>query len=221
MLLSDRPPQCVQAGGAAGRQQHRGAGETADGLHSGRLLAQHALQPGRRHPHPAAVDAAPLAGHRPRARAHGSSPGLPPELGQGARVGLGSGGGGLLGAPEGGHGADGGGGGGGVVQRLVQRLRPRPAAQGGQAAAAPQRLVAPASVQPSGEVEVVIVVQLPQRRASGFRHKIPEEQVDGCLLVRIRVGVGVKTADGCHQIAALGGRLPVPSLALKERRVRL
>ena len=65
-------------------------------------------------------------------------------------------------------------------------------------------------------MQEVVRVQLPQRSMAVVRHKVAQEQVDGVLLLCIRVGIAVEAADGCHEIPGLGGRLPVPSLPLEE-----
>ena len=65
-------------------------------------------------------------------------------------------------------------------------------------------------------MQEVVRVQLPQRSMTMVRHKVAQEQVDGILLLCIRVGVAVEAADGRHEIPGLGGSLPVPSLPLEE-----
>ena len=65
-------------------------------------------------------------------------------------------------------------------------------------------------------MQEVVRIQLPQRSMTMVRHKVAQEQVDGVLLLCIRVCVAVEAADGSHEIPGLGGCLPVPSLPLEE-----
>ena len=54
-------------------------------------------------------------------------------------------------------------------------------------------------------VEVVIRLELPQLWPAGMRHVVPQEEVNGVLLVRIGVGVAVEPSDRCHQVLREGG----------------
>ena len=55
-------------------------------------------------------------------------------------------------------------------------------------------------------VEVVIRLELPQLWAAGMGHVVPQEEVDGVLLVRVSVGVAVEPPYGGHQILREGGK---------------
>lgn len=70
-------------------------------------------------------------------------------------------------------------------------------------------------------VEVCVAFQVPDVAPARAGHEVTQQQVDGVLLLCVRVGVGIQAAQGRHEVTALGGRLPVATLALEEGRVRL
>ena len=47
-------------------------------------------------------------------------------------------------------------------------------------------------------------------------HKVAQKQVDGILLFCISVGVAIEATNGCDEVSALGGSLPVTPLALEK-----
>ena len=68
-------------------------------------------------------------------------------------------------------------------------------------------------------MQKVVGVQLPKCSVAMLRYKVAQKQVDGVLLLSVRVGIAVEAADGGHEVPGLRCGLPVAPLPLKEGRV--
>ena len=69
-------------------------------------------------------------------------------------------------------------------------------------------------------VQVVVGIQVPQIGLAQARLEVPQEQVDGALLLIIVPAVVDGTAQADQLVAHARGRLPVPALVLEHRGVR-